>query len=93
MNPTAQLASAHGRLAQTADRLARLLWIPAEIRDPRVAADRHRAAARVLECLQRDVDAEVRPSDIGGQDARVAGAREAAVVERDGDRAAGAGGH
>src|SRR5712671_1374771 len=32
-------------LAQAADRLARLLGIPAEIGDPRVAADRHRAAS------------------------------------------------
>ena len=55
--------------------LARLLRIPAELRDPHVRADRHRAAAGVLVRLQRGVDAEVRLADVGGQDARIARAR------------------
>src|SRR6266487_447734 len=75
------------KLAQAADRLTRLLRIPARIRDPHVSANELRAVARVLVCLQRDVDAEVRPADVGGQDARVGRARETAVVKRDGDRA------
>ena len=78
-------------LREAAEVLSRLLRIPGELRDPHVRSDRHGPAAAVLVRLQRGVDAEVRPADVGGQDARVVRAGLATVVERDGHRAVRAG--
>ena len=70
--------------------LARLFRIPCVLRHPHVRADRHSPAAAVLVRLQRGIDAEIRPPDVGGQDARVVRARLATVVERHRHCAAGA---
>src|SRR5207247_8870644 len=70
--PRAGVPGAGARvLRQTAEVLTRLLRIPTERRDPNVPADRYRTGTAVFVCLQGRVDAEVRLSDVGGQDARV----------------------
>src|SRR6266516_7284567 len=80
-----------GVLGEPAEMLARLLLVPCELRDADVSPNRSRSADAVLVGLQRGVDAEVRPADVGGENARVAGARLAAVVEGHRDGAVRAG--
>ena len=69
------------QLRQTPNGLPWLLRVPAVGSDPVVASDRDGAAAAVLVGLERDVDAEVRASDVGREDARFVRARQTPVVE------------
>src|SRR6266545_7786532 len=68
-------------LRQPVDRLQGLRWIPREVRDPDIAADRDGAAAAVLEGLERRVDAQIRRPGVAVPDARVVRTGQAAVVE------------
>ena len=71
-------------LREPAEMLSGLLRIPGVVRDPHVLADglRTRRRAEVLERLERRVNAEVRPSHIGGEHTRIARAGQSAIVER-----------
>src|SRR5207247_7915764 len=80
-------------LRQPAEVLPRLLGIPRKLGDAPVRPDGQGAAAAVVVGLERDINAEVRPPDVGRQDACVVGARLPAVVELDRDRPARTGGH
>ena len=80
-------------LREAADVLARLLRIPGELRDARRwrRPARRRQPVSLYACSEVSMQKFVRPTS-RGQDARVARAGRAPVVERDGDRAAGPGG-
>src|SRR5207245_7242355 len=79
-------------LREATNMLPWLLGVPRELRETTVRADADRAEAGVLVRLKRHVDAEVRPPYVSRNDARVARAGRAAVVERDRDRPARTGG-
>src|SRR5439155_3018105 len=91
-------APARARIARASARVLReapevlpgLLGVPAELRDAPVRAEPDGAAATVFVRLDRDVDAEVRPTHVGPEDARVVRAGRPAIVEGDRDRAPGA---